>query len=149
MILDKLENAPLYTSISKNLKAGFEFLKNNDLNALEPGKYEIDGTDVFALVSEYQSKEHQDCRPEAHRKYADIQYIISGSEMIGFTPLTNQSVTDEYNADKDIVFFSAETVQLVLETGMFAVFFPQDVHRPCMRIDRPEKVKKVVVKVLI
>jgi YhcH/YjgK/YiaL family protein len=69
--------------------------------------------------------------------------------MIGFTPLTNQSVTDEYNADKDIVFFSAETVQLVLETGMFAVFFPQDVHRPCMRIDRPEKVKKVVVKVLI
>jgi YhcH/YjgK/YiaL family protein len=149
MILDKLENAALYSSISKNLKAGFDFLINTDLIKLEPGKYEIDGKDVFALVSEYESKEHADCRLEAHCKYADIQLIVSGRELIGFAQLNNQTVTSEYNPDKDIVFFSGETTQLILETGSFAIFFPQDVHRPCMQLDGPEKVKKVVVKFLI
>lgn len=149
MILDKLENAALYASISENMKIGFDYLATTDFTNLEPGKYEIAGKNIFALVSEYQSKEHQDCRPEAHRNYADIQYIVSGREIIGFATLNNQTVTDEYNTDKDIIFFSGETTPLILESGMFAVFFPQDVHRPCMQIDGPEKVKKVVVKVRI
>lgn len=147
MILDKLENADLYASISENLKLGFDFLKNTDLTGLEPGKYEIAEKHVFALVSEYQSKAHQDCRPEAHRIYADIQYIVSGREIIGFATLNNQMVTDEYHTEKDITFFSGETTPLILEAGMFAVFFPQDIHRPCMQLDGPGQVKKVVVKV--
>ena len=149
MILDKIENAALYAALSENLKKGFDFLKNTDLINAETGKYEIDGTNVYAIVSEYESKAHQDCRPEAHRTYADIQYIVSGREAIGFVTLNNQTVTSEYNPDKDIIFFSGETTQLPVEAGMFAVFFPQDVHRPCMQIDGPEKVKKVVVKVKI
>jgi YhcH/YjgK/YiaL family protein len=147
MILDKLENADLYSAISENLKKGFEFLKSTDLSSLEVGRYEIDGTEVFALVSEYESKAPQDCRPEAHQKYADIQYIVSGREAIGFAILSNQKILAEYNPDKDIAFFSGKTTPLNLESGMFAVFFPQDIHRPCMRIDGPEKVKKVVIKV--
>lgn len=147
MILDKLENADLYAGITENLKKGFDFLKNTDLQTVEIGKYEIDGKNVFALVSEYDSKKHEDCRLESHRAYADIQYIVSGREAIGFAPLNGQTVTAEYNSEKDIVFFSGETTQLIVEAGIFAVFFPQDVHRPCMQIDGPEKVKKVVVKV--
>ncbi len=149
MILDKIENADLYSAISVNLKKGFEFLKNTDLSALETGKYEIEGNEVFALVSEYDSKLPQNCRLEAHRVYADIQYIVSGKEAIGYAPLHNQSVLTEYNSEKDIVFFSGETTQLIVEAGMFAVFYPQDVHRPCMQIENPEKIKKVVVKVKI
>ncbi|MDD2305464.1 MAG: YhcH/YjgK/YiaL family protein [Prolixibacteraceae bacterium] len=149
MILDKLENAELYSCISENLKRGFDFLKNTNLPALEIGNYEIDGKNVFALVSEYESKAHQDCRLEAHQIYADIQYIVSGREAIGFASLNGQTVTAEYLPEKDIVFFSGETTQMIVEAGMFAVFYPQDVHRPCMQIDGPEKVKKVVVKVKI
>jgi YhcH/YjgK/YiaL family protein len=149
MILDNLKNADFYLCISDNLKIGFNFLKNTDLDNLEIGRYEIDGKNVFALVSEYDSKKHEDCRLEAHQAYADIQYIVSGREAIGFAPLNGQTVTEEYLPEKDIVFFSGDTTQLILEAGMFAVFFPQDVHRPCMQIDGPEKVKKVVVKVKI
>lgn len=149
MILDKLENAHLYAGLSENLKKGFDFLKNADLANTETGKHEIDGANVFALVSEYESKAHVDCRLEAHQTYADIQYIVSGHEAIGYAPLSDQTVTAAYNPDKDIVFFAGETTQLMVEAGMFAVFFPQDVHRPCMQIDGPEKVKKVVVKVKI
>lgn len=149
MILDKLENAAMYAGISENLKKGLEFLKNTELSNLEIGRYEIDGKEVFALVSEYDSKKHEDCRLEAHQIYADIQYIVSGREAIGYVALDGQNILSEYNPDKDIVFFSGETIQLVLESGMFAVFFPQDIHRPCMQIDGPEKVKKVVIKVRV
>lgn len=149
MILDKLENAEIYKCISENLKKGFEFLTNTDLQNIEIGRYEIEGKDVFALVSEYDSKKPDDCRLEAHQNYADIQYIVSGKEAIGFVTLKNQEVTSPYNAEKDIIFFSGETSALILEAGMFAVFFLQDAHRPCMQIDGPEKVKKVVVKVRI
>lgn len=147
MIFDKLENAGLYSAISENLKKGFEFLKNTDLSAIEAGRYEIDDKNVFALVSEYDTKKPEDCKLEAHQIYADIQYIVSGKEAIGFAPLNGQSIISEYNPDKDIVFFSGETTSVNFEAGMFGVFFPQDTHRPCMQINGPEKVKKVVVKV--
>jgi len=149
MILDKLENADLYSSMSENLKKGFEYLKNTDFSSLEVGRYEIDGEKVFALVSEYESKAPQDCKQEAHEKYVDIQHIASGREAIGFASLNKQRVLDEYNPDKDIAFYSVKTTPMTLESGMFAVFFPQDIHRPCMRIEGPEKVKKVVVKVRV
>ena len=149
MILDKLENTDFYSGISQNLNKGFEFLKSADLLTLKPGRHEIDGNEVFALVSEYDTKNHPECRPEAHQTYSDIQYIISGREAIGFVTLNNQLITSEFDPAKDITFYSCETSPLILEAGMFAVFFPQDVHRPCMQIDGPVKVKKVVVKVRI
>lgn len=149
MILDKLEHANWYAGINENLQKGFEYLKNTDLASLEVGKYEIDGKNVFALVSEYDSKKPEDCRPEAHQLYADIQYIVSGKEAIGYVTLANQPTTVEYNPEKDIAFYNCETVPVTIETGMFAVFYPQDIHRPCMQIDGPEKVKKVVIKVRV
>lgn len=147
MILDRLENASFYSSISKNLQKGFDFLNSTDLANLAPGRHEVDGSNVFALVSEYDSKEPEECRLEAHRTYTDIQYIISGREAIGYAMLGNQEVLIPFSEEKDIVFLTGHNSSLILETGMFAVFFPQDVHRPCMQIDGPVKVKKVVVKV--
>jgi YhcH/YjgK/YiaL family protein len=147
MILDKLENSDFYNRISINLNKGFEYLKSTDLSTLKPGRHDIDGNDVFALVSEYNTKNHLECRPEAHQTYTDIQYIISGREAIGFVTLNNQVIVSEYDSEKDITFYSGDTSPLILEAGMFAVFFPQDVHCPCLQIDGPEKVKKVVVKV--
>jgi len=149
MILDKLENSDFYSAISKNLKTGFEFLKNTNLSALEKGRHEIDGDRIFALVSEYDSKNPEDCRLEAHHIYTDIQYLVSGKELIGFETLRNQEATSEYVPEKDIVFYKGEGTPLLIEAGMFAVFFPQDVHRPCIKVDQSVKVKKVVIKVKI
>jgi len=147
MILDKLENAGFYLNISNELKKGFEYLINTDLQALESGFHEIEGKNIFALVSYFETKRPEDCRLEAHRDYADIQYIVSGREAIGFATLKNQEITTPYTPERDIVFFNGETTPLILETGMFVVFFPQDVHQPGMQVDGSEKVKKVVVKV--
>ncbi|MEI8114054.1 MAG: YhcH/YjgK/YiaL family protein [Bacteroidia bacterium] len=149
MILDELNHSNWYSGISDNLNKGFEFLRNTDLSSLEPGKFKIVGDDVYALVNEYNTKDPQDCLPEAHRIYTDIQYLVSGREAIGFVTLDNQQILSEYDPEKDIAFYSGETSPIVLAPGMFAVFFPQDIHRPGMQIGSPEKVKKVVVKVKI
>lgn len=147
MILDTLDNAGFYTHISSQLKKGFDYLTQTDLQALEPGTHKIEGMDLFALVSEFETKAPEECRPEAHQKYADIQYIVYGKEAIGYAPLADQEITIPYFEERDILFFNAETTPLLLEQGMFVVFFPQDIHQPGMQVNQPEKVKKVVVKV--
>jgi YhcH/YjgK/YiaL family protein len=149
MILDKIENAPSYYGISANLKKGFEYIRNTNLLEVPVGRHEISGNDVFALVSEYQTKAHEECIPEAHQIFTDIQFIISGEELIGYVPQNGQKESIPYQAERDIAFYNEETTQLWLRQGMFAVFFPQDIHRPCMLINRPENVKKVVIKVRI
>jgi YhcH/YjgK/YiaL family protein len=149
MIIDQLSNASIYSCISENFRKGFDYLRNTDLTALQPGKYEIDGKNVYVIVSEYESKDPVDCRLEAHRIYADIQYLILGNEAIGYANKADQLVTADYNSEKDIEFFSGETTPMSLSSGMFAVFFPQDLHQPCRRITNAEMVKKAVIKVAL
>jgi len=75
----------------------FRFLATTDLAALPKGRHELDGTNLYASVDEYLSREPEDCRLEAHRKYADIQYVISGQEQIGITPLAETVEATPYH----------------------------------------------------
>ena len=148
MVIDKIENYRLYSTLTKRLAKGFEFIINTDLTAIESGKYEIDNDDIFAIVQEYDTKEEHDCVLEGHHKYIDIQYVIQGVEIMGFTPLTNQVAVEE-NLEKDYTFYKGETSMLRVEEGMFTLFFPEDLHRPGVKAGQISKVKKVVVKVKI
>ena len=148
MVVDKIENYRLYSTLTNRLAKGFEFIINTDLVAIESGKYEIDSDDIFALVQEYDTKEEQDCVLESHHQYIDIQYIIKGAELMGVTCLNDQIVVEE-NLEKDYTFYNAETSMLKVEEGMFTIFFPEDLHRLGVKLDQIAKVKKVVVKVKI
>ena len=148
MVIDKIENYRLYSKLTKRLAKGFEFITETDLDAIESGKHQIDNDDVFAIVQEYDTKEEKDCVLEGHHKYIDIQYVIQGVELMGFTPLTNQ-VSIEENLEKDYTFYEGETSMLRVEQGMFTIFFPEDLHRPTVKAGQVSKVKKVVVKVKI
>jgi YhcH/YjgK/YiaL family protein len=148
MVIDKIENYRLYSTLTKRLAKGFEFIDNTDLIAIAPGKYEIDNDKLFAIVQEYDTKEEEDSFLEGHHNYIDIQYIIQGVELMGFTPLTNQEVVEE-NLEKDYTFYNGETSMLRVEEGMFTLFFPEDLHRPGVKAGQISKVKKVVVKVKI
>ncbi|HAF27831.1 MAG TPA: YhcH/YjgK/YiaL family protein [Bacteroidales bacterium] len=146
MVLDKIENSGLYKSLHPRFDKAFEYIQKTDFSLLDDGKYEIEGENIFALVQEYNTKDAKDAKPEAHKKYIDIQYIHSGTELIGVATLKNQVivVTDP---EKDITFFDGETSLVKLEAGMFAIFFPGDLHMPGILETQPAKVKKVVIKV--
>jgi YhcH/YjgK/YiaL family protein len=148
MVIDKIENYRLYSKLTKRLAKGFEFIIDTDLVAIEPGKYQIENDDIFAIVQEYDTKEVKDSVLEGHHKYIDIQYIIQGVELMGFTPLTNQVIVEE-DLEKDYTFYEGDTSFLRVEEGMFTLFFPEDLHRPGVKADKISKVKKVVVKVKI
>lgn len=148
MVIDKIENYRLYSKLTKRMAKGFEFIAETDLTSLESGNYQIENDDIFAIVQEYDTKEEKDCILEGHYKYIDIQYVIKGVEIMGFTPLTDQ-ISVEENLEKDYTFYKGETSMLRVEEGMFTIFFPEDLHRPCVKAGQISKVKKVVVKVKI
>lgn len=149
MILDSLDNVKHYRSLNERIKKGFEFLEEIDFETIEAGKYNVDGDDIFAIVSEYNTKEHPDAKPEAHERYLDIQYIVKGEEYIGYAPLEDQEVMVPYNVEKDVIFYHSELSLMKMSEGMFALFFPTDVHAPNMKIEESKPVKKVVVKILV
>lgn len=146
MIKDKLINSETYSGLSKNFEQGFEWLKNNDLLKLADGKYVI-SDDLYANVQTYETKES--ALYEAHREYADIQYMIKGVEKVGVCDYKDCAVNINYDSEKDIEFLDCLTspFQEILREGEFLVLFPQDAHQPSMNYDTKSTVKKVVVKV--
>ena len=158
MIIDKIENAHLYKNISERVNKSFEYIRITDLKNLPAGRYPIDGENIFALVSEYQTKSESEGKLEAHRKYFDVQYVIEGEELMGYAPLGNpafaeatagrQQILEPYKEENDIIFYRGDKSFTKVSSGMFAIFFPEDVHMPGISTGKISDVKKLVIKVL-
>ena len=149
MILDKIENAKLYKGLNDRVDRALEYIGKTDLINIEEGKYEIDGDNIYALVNVYNTKERSECYLEAHRKYIDVQFVVKGSELFGYSPLESQKPHAIYNEEKDFELFNEEPVFIKFYSGMFAIFYPGDLHMPGIKSESPAEVKKVVIKVRI
>ncbi len=148
MIIDRVENSHLYESLDGKISKAFEFLRKTDFSKMVPGEYEIEGKEVFAIVADYSTKDRNVCELEAHRKYIDVQFMAAGAELVGYAPLSGQKTSVEYDEDRDLMFFAGEASFTKFETGMFAIFFPTDLHMPGIG-DGKNEVRKVVVKVRV
>lgn len=129
---------------------GLEYLKKTDFTNVAVGKYEIEGTQIFALVQEHQTSPKAERRAEAHVKNIDIQFVIDGSEMIGFAlPDAGNEVLENLLEQKDNIFYKTvkNEMELLLTSGDYAVFFPEEVHRPCCQFGDNRQLRKVVVKI--
>ncbi len=152
MIFDRLDNYKNYSTLGEKLERGMEFIKKAVSENLPVGKYEICGNDVFATVQEYTSKPGDGAMFESHKKYIDIQYVVSGIEEIGIIDISKAELKTEYSEEIDAAFYheNEKNGKLVLEAGDFAVFYPNDLHMPGMAYKNvPSDVKKIVVKVSV
>lgn len=146
MVIDTLENLDKYVSLNPLFKDVVDFIKSNDLNALEAGKHIIKGADLFVNIQTAKGKTKAAAVLETHKKMIDIQIPLSSDETYGYTPLCNLPDA-EYNAEKDITkYVGAADTYVTCRPGEFAIFFPQDGHAPCIT-DVPE-IKKAIFKVL-
>lgn len=147
--INKREFAVYYFRNKARWGKAFKFLMNNDLAKLELKRYDIDGDDLFATVSEYMSKNEETTKFEAHRKYIDIQYVISGNEIMNIAPLkTVKDVVAQYDAAKDIEFMTAnKVINYTASPSNFFIFFPSDAHRPGLKSGVSSPVRKIVIKV--
>ena len=149
MIVDKIENTHLYKNLGERIKKSFDYIIQTDLKKLQPGRYDIDDNNIFALISEYQTKAESEGKLEAHKKYIDVQYVISGEELMGFAPLGTQEILKPYKEENDIIFYNGDKVFIKVIGGMFAIFFPEDVHMPGINTGKITDIKKLVIKVRI
>jgi YhcH/YjgK/YiaL family protein len=149
MILDQLKNAKLYFSLGERIERALQYLGTTDFSNLDPGKYDIDGENIYALVSVYNTKPLSSVKWEAHKKYIDIQYVESGKEKIGITSTDKVIPIEEYSENNDCTIYKGDGNYIFVDEGSFAVFFPTDVHMPGISINIPKEVKKVVIKVKV
>lgn len=147
MIYDNISNIETYKGLSADIFEGLKYLQqlNPDIAV---GTYQINPR-VKAIVSEYETKRENEYGFEAHRKNIDIQFLLKGSERIACLPIEKLTETQAYSEEKDAAFYTsdAKPLEMTIGDGYFAIFFPQDGHKPQLSIDESMPVKKVVIKV--
>jgi len=148
ILVDNLENSEQYYKINPYFKDAFEFLKQSTLADIPAGRHEINGDRLFCIITKGPGKSRAEAKLEAHRKYIDIQYIISGIDEMGWRPTaTCDSIDTAYDLNNDIEFFKDEPQTWTkVSPGSFAIFFPEDAHAPMVGDD---EIHKVVVKVML
>jgi YhcH/YjgK/YiaL family protein len=111
-------------------------------------KIELD-EQSFVLEQAYNSKDREECFFESHRKYIDVQFILSGEEIIEVSNTNLLAVALAYNEELDFIKYEdkKECSSIVLKAGDVAIFYPQDAHMPCIKVTDSIKVVKSVVKV--
>ena len=148
MIFDTIKNIKNYAEIDDKIA---DFILS--LTATQDcGKVFLsDDNLTFANVEEYTTKTLDNCKLEAHKKYIDIQLLLSGVEELDYTAVEGLRVSEPYDSARDIMFFASTDMVLnkvILEPGKFVLLYPHEAHQPQMAYKNlPSKVKKVVVKI--
>lgn len=149
MIIDELQHWRSYP-LGPAWDKAFDFLISLSPD-VQDGEYPLQGKEIFARIMSYDTRGPESAVLEAHREYVDIQTVLLGRERIEWFPVHGLEVHTPYDESKDAEFFSRPhpgPARVDLCHGMFAAFFPQDAHMPCLTVgDRPEQVRKVVVKI--
>lgn len=148
MIVDRIENAHLYYALGEDFKKAFEVLKTTDFSKKEKGRHETDNKNVYYMMQRYATKPVEQARYEAHQKMIDIQYVVSGEEIIGYGNIGSLELMTPYDSEKEAAFYmrSENYTAVKLYKGMFAIFFPEDGHMPGLQLGGQCDVEKVVVK---
>jgi YhcH/YjgK/YiaL family protein len=146
MIIDHIMRGETYSALRGPFRDAFLFLRRADLASLPPGTYEIDDRRVYALVQDYDTKLAAEGRWEAHRRYIDLQYVVSGAERFGVAP-AGRMASGPYDEDTDMERPVGAGEFVTLLAGEFIVLWPGEAHMPGMAIGQPAAVRKIVVKI--
>ncbi len=150
--VNSMEFAKQYYANKAGWDKAFEFLQRPDLATLPPGKYPLDGDNVYATVSDDPLKELSQSNWEDHHNYIDLHYVIDGKEKIGATLFTNvkDNVVTPFDETKDIGYYKYDSGNYYTATpNNFFLFFPAEAHRPHLKLDSYDKAKKVVIKIKV
>jgi biofilm protein TabA len=148
MILASLAETDRYLALHPLFARAFDFLRNTDLKALAPGKHDVQGEQIFAIVEACAGRTREEAKLESHRRYIDIQLVLEGVDEMGWKPVAGcvDPATD-YDAARDIRFFNdVPSSWVATPPGSFCLFFPEDAHAPLVSTGM---IHKVVVKIAV
>lgn len=151
MIVDQLHSWNKYFSHSV-WKTIFDELCA--LHEMTPqGERQVSGKDVILKVFSYCTLDVSDDQsyPESHRQYLDIHTTLRQSERIEWYPASALTPVKPYDALEDEIVYArppTPSAGLIMTPGLFALFAPEDAHRPRLHpAGTPMLVKKAVMKV--
>ena len=148
MVIDKIDNILNYTKLSKYIVYIKEFINTNNLQELDVGKYYIDGDNLFAIVNKYETKPESECFIESHKQFLDLQFILEGEENIAYLCNSILINSKPYDVKEDYSIFECDNLSFFkLKKGMFVIFFPNEIHMPGVKLNKPKNVKKIVFKI--
>jgi YhcH/YjgK/YiaL family protein len=148
MLITSINQLINYRNLHPGLEKAGTFLAGLDLQSLSDGRHEIDGDELFAIVSTCAGKGRSGARLEAHRNYIDVQHCRSGTDLIGYRPLVQcEQISEDYDEAKDVVFFADQALEWIsIEGSTCGVFFPDDAHAP---LGSEGACKKIVLKIRV
>lgn len=148
MIFSALSQSERYAALHPLFARAFDFIRDNDLHAMAPGRYPIEGDNLIAIVERVPGKTRGQARLECHCKYIDIQLVLDGMDEMGWKPLADcLNPVSDFSAEKDIRFFhDAPASWLAVPPDHFCIFFPEDAHAPLVSAG---EVSKVIFKIAV
>ena len=105
----------------------------------------------FYNVIEYDTTGEVDKLYESHKRFVDIQMLISGEEMLQVIDIDRLLIAQPYDVDKDCVLYKPITNMsgTILRPGSIMILYPKDGHRSMSIGDKGCVVKKIVGKIAI
>lgn len=148
MILGQAAYKARYEGLHPWFKEAFDFIERCKYTSLEPGEYAIAARDIYALVQRYDTLSEEEAGWEGHRKYIDIQYVLSGEEAQCYAPISQVEEGATYCEESDLLHCKVKNyTKLLLSQDQFAIYYPEDLHKPKCAVNRSCRVNKIVVKV--
>ena len=139
------------TAIRVRIDGAIKYLKNiNVLNAVVGRRIDVDNGFYYSIQN-YITKPPEECRLESHRKYIDIQIIVSGREIMDVVDIARLTVMEEYNEERDVVYWNVpnKMSRITLSEGDCIVLYPEMAHRGAQKWEGEEQVVKILGKVRI
>lgn len=148
MVLDSLKHAERYTALHPLFDQAFRFLQETDLMVMPTGQHAILGKDLFAIFAEGTGTTEAAAKLEVHQQYIDIQFVIAGTDHMGWKPLALCADPSEpYTSERDAAFFPDKASSWFnVPAGYFTIFYPYDAHAA---MATEEHVRKVVLKIAV
>ena len=131
------------------IKTALEWITSHDIANMELGTYELQGRDLYVNIQDIITKPAEECYPERHSTYLDIQYVVSGIERMGYAPYIGHETVQWDMQDKDITIYKDLKDENFVDVtpGSYCIFFSNSIHRPGCAAGSPCSVRKAVAKI--
>jgi YhcH/YjgK/YiaL family protein len=139
----------IFSYLNQAIKEGSSINQGINNSPIGSSEKSILTSDIFAMEQKFNSKLREQCFLESHQKFIDIQLGILGHELMEHTHISHLEIGEDNLADKDYLSYKdyIHTNKIIIEKGLFAIFFPEDAHMGGQVYQKSELCMKTVVKV--
>ena len=149
MILGTILYPSRYSGLGEGVRKGLEYIAEHrsELENFNPGKYQIDGDNIFFEIHEEITTKPEEKFFEAHKEYLDIHITLTGEEWFGHAMIKQLKEAKPYDESTDTAYYIGEGLYNQAPAGHFILFMPEDAHKCGIYFNNKGAVKSLVLKV--